>query len=60
VRSQTAAPAGASITLAELLSELDLARPRQLLLYGIERGMSCAGLWRHILELRRLERPDKG
>jgi hypothetical protein len=60
VRSQTEAPAGASITLAELLSELDLTRLRQLLLYGIERGMSCAGLWQHILELRRLERPGKG
>ena len=60
VRSQTEAPAGAGITLAELLSELDLTRLRQLLLYGIERGMSCAGLWQHILELRRLERPGKG
>ena len=60
VRSQTEAPAGASITAAKLLSELDLMRLRQLLLYEIERGMSCAGLWQHILELRRLERPGKG
>jgi hypothetical protein len=56
-RSPTGAPAGASESLAALLDELDLRRLRPVLLYGIERGMSCAGLWQHILELRRPERP---
>jgi hypothetical protein len=42
-RSPTEAPAGA--TLTDLIADLDLRRVRQLLLHGIERGMSCGGLW---------------
>jgi hypothetical protein len=47
----------AKATLAELLVDLELRRVQHLLLYGIERGMSCAGLWRHIQDLaaQRLE-----
>jgi ParB-like chromosome segregation protein Spo0J len=48
-RSPSDMPAGA--TLAKLLVDLDLRHVRHLLLYGIERGMSCAGLWQHIQDL---------
>ena len=41
----------ARTALADLLADLDLMRVRHLLLYGIERGMSCAGLWQHIRDL---------
>ena len=48
-RSRADVPASAA--LADLLADLDLMRLRQLLLYGIERGMSCGGLWQHIRDL---------